>query len=136
MTARWRSRLNSSEILPCSHVDHSKLIGGTAEFYPPKGIRASHFPPVSIASPLTDKIPHHITAQIMRFSISIAAIVIALTASMSVSACYDDGAACKVDDDCCNTPCNVSMSRLSCVQGSTHDSPRVVILQYNVCKNP
>jgi hypothetical protein len=63
----------------------------------------------------------------MHFSITL--IVIALTASMSVSACFNKGQACQKDIECCDgIPCNVSMSRLSCVQGSNHDSLRVVVL--------
>jgi hypothetical protein len=47
----------------------------------------------------------------MRFSI--VAIVIALTASMSVNSlntCYPEGHSCELDTDCCLLPCNVSMN--------------------------
>ncbi|KAG2366493.1 hypothetical protein BDR07DRAFT_1396164 [Suillus spraguei] len=50
------------------------------------------------------KIVYHF-AQKMRLSIP--AIVVALTASMFVSACSSEGQACNDDDDCCTDPSNL-----------------------------
>jgi hypothetical protein len=56
------------------------------------------------------QIPYHLTEN-MRLSFLV--IVIALTASMSVSAsCVEDGWPCKSSFDCCWSPCYVSTSRL------------------------